>query len=219
MSRRLLLVDSDIFILLSAAGMLEKMANLLGLPLSDVRRLDALPHQLQRGRRFLQKYSEDATKQALSDCKKVPSIEERPADVDLEELKDIEDIEFGDAVLLALTAGHPAYLLASGDKRALRAVGRSPGLARLRGQLTGRIICLERALAMLAEELGLAHVARAFTPLAEANATLRIIFTAGEATAQAHFDQAIASHLHDLEKDVGPDFLIRCEGGGHNRPK
>jgi hypothetical protein len=44
---RLLLMDSDIFILLSAAGLLERTAELLGFEMSRVRRLDALPHMIR----------------------------------------------------------------------------------------------------------------------------------------------------------------------------
>ena len=47
MSERILLIDSDIFVLLSAAGLLDDLVDCLGFELSDVRRLDALPHQLQ----------------------------------------------------------------------------------------------------------------------------------------------------------------------------
>ena len=52
MTDRLLLVDSDLFVLLSAAGLLDELAAALGFTPDAIRRLTALPHQVRKGRTF-----------------------------------------------------------------------------------------------------------------------------------------------------------------------
>ena len=210
MGRALLLVDSDVFILLSAAGLLGELASALGIALDDVRRLDPLPHQLRRGKRFTEKYPEDVRSRVLRDCARILPLMDRPENDDiLQTLADTTAIDAGEALLLALAAERPVYLLATGDKAALRALGQSPALAPLRRALAGRVLCLETALMVLAGRMPVRNLARAFTPLRDLNTTIRIIFTAGEATDPKHFQDALDSYLRELETYVGKDFLMK----------
>ena len=216
MARPLLLVDSDLFILLSAAGVLGEFAASLGLALADVRRLDALPHQLRRGKRFAEKYPQDVRSSVLRDCDRTQAVTDRPENDDfLQALADTPGIDVGEALLLATAAERPVYLLASGDKRALRLVGARPELRAIRDALAGRILCLETALNALARRIGLPAVARAFTPVRALNITLRVVFAAGESTQPDHFKEAVDSYLLDLEEDVGAGFLMHPEDGNN----
>ena len=87
MTERLLLVDTDIFVLLAGAGVLMQALAGLGFAARDVRRFPALEAQLTRGRSFREKYTEAARSLALRACAEIddpwdcggrmPSIEER----------------------------------------------------------------------------------------------------------------------------------------------
>lgn len=216
MTRPLLLVDSDLFILLSAAGLLDELADSLGMDLRDVRRLDPLPHQLRKGKRFADKYPQRIRTRVLGDCDRIQALTDRLENDEFQQaIVDTADIDVGEAHLFALAAERPVYLLASGDKRALRALGRSPALSSVRNALAGRVLCLETALAILAGHLGLRNLAKALTPLRDVNKSIRIIFSAGEATDRQHFQDALDSYLHDLEEDVGKDFLMKPNDTAH----
>jgi hypothetical protein len=78
MNERILLIDSDIFVLLSAAGVLDDLIECLGFKQSNVRRLAALPKQLERGRAF-RRYNQAFRDKALACCREFPALLDRPA--------------------------------------------------------------------------------------------------------------------------------------------
>ena len=77
MSERILFIDSDICILLSAAGLLDQLIACLGYEKPAVRRLAALSHQLQRGRSF-RRFDQGIRDEAVTMCSGIASIDERP---------------------------------------------------------------------------------------------------------------------------------------------
>jgi hypothetical protein len=220
MGQRILLVDSDIFVLLAGAGVLERVADLLGFDLKDLRRLDALPHQLRKSAKFRKKYSPGVIEKALAYCGKVSSLLERPKGDDiLQRLAEADCIDEGEAVMLGLMAEQEIYLLASGDKVAMRALAQSPALAEVKKAVSGRIICLESVIRLLIGKLGPGQTAAAFAPLLDSNGTLRIAFSQGEQTTEAHCLEAIESYLKDLQKDVGNGFLLIPEVPRNDPPE
>ena len=209
MREGLLLVDSDMFVILSAAGALHRTAHLLGFGPDDVRRLPALQNQLRRGRTFLRKYTQEIRDAALDCCGRVATLTERPSgDAILDQLSSVSDIDVGEAVMYAVMLDHPSYLLASGDKRAMRALAANPCLSNVRDALAGRVICLEAAVRMLVKRDGVAQVAQAFAPLLSANTALRVAFSEGLATGERNCLSALDSYLRDLSSEVGEDFLL-----------
>jgi len=134
-----LLLDSDIFIILSAAGVLERTAALLGVKLANVRRSEALPRQLARSKSFRQNYPEHIRNAALQQCRTILHFTERPGRPDIaDRLTAIEGIHSGEAIMLSLTAEHPFYYLASGDKRSMIALATTASLADIRSAVAGR---------------------------------------------------------------------------------
>src|SRR5438309_947262 len=106
MSKRLLL-DNDIFLLLSGAGLLDETIAALGFTPSEARRLDALAHMLRKRSRALSNYSEEILTRAGNDCTRITAIDEEP-DAQIMELFTAHGayVHGGEAVLLALTASH-----------------------------------------------------------------------------------------------------------------
>ncbi len=209
MNERILLVDSDMFVILAGAGVLETVANLLGFQLADLRRLDPLPHQLKKSRKFQEKYFKPVRDKALAWCDKVKSITERPENDDaLQRLAAADRIDEGEALLFGLMAEQELYLLASGDKVAMRALAKGTGLEDIRRAVSGKIICLESVVKLLIEKVGTSRTATAFAPLRDSNGTLRVLFSQGEQTTQEDCLAGIASYLNALIKDVGSDFLL-----------
>lgn len=203
MEERILLVDSDVFILFAAAGVLERVAELLGFRLRDVRRLPALPQQLQRSRAFRQRYPEHARLAGSDWCGRIAPLKHRPAlDAVAKKLMMLNDIDSGEAEMLSHVAESPFYYLASGDKRSMIALATAPELADIRAAVAGRIICLEAVLALLIRADGPEPVTAAFTPLRTCHKSLTIFFSETDCL------DAVQDYLDNLVKQTGEGFLM-----------
>ena len=208
MTERLLLVDSDVFVLLSAAGLLEELATVLGFAPDAIRRLPALPHQLQKGRSF-RRYDLAARTTVLTKCEATASWDERPADNErFDRLVSVDGIDEGEAFFFATLSERPACLLTTGDSKALVALGNASDLADVRDQIRGRIVPLEGALLLLVRSLGAEAVGSRLKPLAPAHRTIDILFGTKD-----HFDddeavRQITSYLDSLRQSLGDDLLF-----------
>ena len=76
---RLLLIDTDAFVILAGAGLIDRTAELLGFEPHQGRRLYPVENQFTRGRIFKQRYPEAVRQTALAKAKLVTPLRERPA--------------------------------------------------------------------------------------------------------------------------------------------
>ncbi len=213
MADRLLIIDSDIFILLASAGLIGRVAALLGVEDGNIRRLEALPHQLDRGKAFKKNYSDAVRRKAVAECNGIAPLIDRPADDALFQLlNEVEAIDEGEALLLALAAENPAYYIASGDKRAMRALAAAPTLQAVRDALRCRIVCLEAVLRLLVTADGVQATAAAFAAVRDKHTTLRVVFSEVGSTDQAQCLQYIDSYLNELIKTIGTELLFKPLG-------
>lgn len=175
---KLLFIDSDIFALLSAANLLDQFAKAVECTVEEMRRLPALRYQIMR-KKFREKYSPECLERILSDCERIPEVQERPEDDDVfQMLLDIPDIDEGEALLLALLGETPSSLLATGDKRCLKALAGTSVLTSFKSSVGGRIICLEVAVVRLIIQEGVQIIGTRFKTLQldTVNKTLAIVF-------------------------------------------
>ena len=206
---RLLLVDSDIFILLSAAGLLERVAELLGFSADQLRRLHALPHMLQHSKSMRRNFSDGVRERAIVVANRVTGIYERPPEGDLpQRLLAIDHIDDGEAVLIAHLAESRTCMLASGDLRAIRALGRAEGFQDVRDAIRGRVICLEAAVRMLIEADGVAATATAFQVVLPHSRHLQIFFSEANVANQEQCLDAVRSYFAELREVYRCDFLF-----------
>lgn len=209
MAEARLLIDTDNFVLLSAAGLLEKTAAVLGIGVKNLRRLDPVPHQLRKSRKF-RTYPETIRNLAIEAAKTIASITEQPKDTDtFTLLAAVEDVDDGETLLFSLLAEEKSWLLTTGDKRCLRAIAKAPELEPVRQVVAQRVICLETLIGLLIEAYGIEGIAKAFTSVRDCNVTLSVLFSSGEATTAEHCLAGIESHLRNLESDIGPGFLYK----------
>lgn len=116
-----LLIDSDAFVLLAGAGVLEQAIELLGFDPAHALRLSPLPAMLGRGRAF-KRYPADLLQRAQIACARIVALESRPDPVLFEQLVSVPDIDEGEALLYATVAEKENWVLLSGDKRAMKAL-------------------------------------------------------------------------------------------------
>ncbi len=205
MSERILLIDSDVFVLLSAAGLLDPLIAYLGFEKTSVRRLAALPHQLQRGRSF-RRYDQAIRDEVITRCIEIPTIEERPvSSKHWETLISVDQIDEGEALLFAKLAEGSASLLTTGDQRSLIALGNAEGLQSFRDEIRGRVVCLESALLLLVKTLGSQLVCEAFQRLRGVNTKIDILFGYKTEFSDDEIMRQLSSYLDDLRIKLGDD--------------
>jgi len=83
------------------------------------------------------------------------------------------DLDPGEAQLLAVTADHPAVFLITGDKRAVLATGNVNGLPQA---ISGRVVTVEASLIAASGMIGINEVKRRVQPVLELDTALRACF-------------------------------------------
>lgn len=208
MSDPLLLVDSDVFVLLAAADLLDSFAESVGIAPANIRRLPALPYQIDRGRSLRKQFSIEALGRARRACDRYQSIESGPDDLDrVTRFQQVPLIDDGEALLFSLLCEQPLSLLTTGDKRALIALAGAKSLSADRDLLCGRIVSLEAALLRLVKHLGAEEVGRRFCPLWTTHATVEVIFGHKAAFDDTECLRQLTSYLGDLIRQVGSDLF------------
>ncbi|MFY9343326.1 MAG: hypothetical protein WAT39_12595 [Planctomycetota bacterium] len=70
----------------------------------------------------------------------------------------VDNVDPGDAILIAAAAESAGSLLVTGDKRCILAVATVPAFATYAARLTGRVLCLEQVLLRTIDRLGFEQV-------------------------------------------------------------
>jgi len=206
---RLLLIDTDVFVLLAAAGLIHRVADLLGFAPTEVRRLYPVENQLTRGRKFKEKYPDEARQAALTLARAVAPITERPANDALFQRLIDADIDGGEALMFALVAEHQSWMLTTGDKRALLALAQHHDLADARAALAGRLVCMETVLRLLVTNDGVEKIAKSFAVVRDCDTKLRVVFSEANATNIDSCLEGIDSYLSVLRREVGEELLYK----------
>lgn len=191
----LLLIDSDVFVLFAAAGLLDKAIARLGFNRDDARRLDALPGMLRRGKKFADLTPEERYA-ALTWCDRIAPFRESPSPSTMQQLAGIANIDHGEATLFATCHDNPAAVLLTGDKRALRALAK--GAPTLCGNLNGRVACLEQVLASLVRSDGVAAVFTALAVRVQHHKTLTVCFSEVNRTDQGECLRVLQIYVNEV---------------------
>jgi hypothetical protein len=199
-----LLVDSDAFCKLGAAGFLQEAARIFEADLRECGRLVALPHMLRKGR--LRKLFGAEACDALICLAHAMPVLHQPSLTWLDKLTRIEAIDPGEAQIFA-AAAECGITVISGDKRALRALKAVEAFAEA---LAGRIVVLEAALLALCEQLGPEEVRRRIAPVAASDKMVAVCFSPGERDPRG----ALLSYYKSFASDVEPLVLWDPKIGG-----
>ncbi len=202
------LIDSDAFLLLAGAGLLDRAVAALGLAPEAARRLPALEAQITRGRKLRARWPAGPLEKALLACRRIPPVREQPAVEIHQSLLEVDAIDDGEALLYALLSGRPAFALVSGDKRAMKAVATDARLSEIRAAVAGRVVCLEWIVRSMLEDLGLDPICRHLDPVLAMNETLGIVFSPGARQSPGQARAGLDSYLAELRSQVGDGFLF-----------
>ncbi len=203
-----LYLDSDIFVLHAGAGVLPDLISAAGFEVADARRLQPLPHMLRRGS-LHRRYSAAVRERTEAWCSQIPPIRKAPSAEVVDQLVRLADMDPGEALFFASAAEADPARVATGDKRACRALSTADDLDELKALLKGKVICLEGALFLLLDQIGYPALVRAFTPVRDCNQTLRILLSQGERTSEEAFRSGLESYWADASRQAGELLLPR----------
>jgi hypothetical protein len=188
-----LLVDSDIFCKLGVSGLLSPALAALGVSHQECGRLPALPHMLHKGK-LPRLYGEAACRALVESAHSMP-VAPAAGDEWLDQLVGVNEIDIGEAQLYAIAAER-GLTIATGDKRALRAVAKLP---RLHPPLAGRVVTFEAILLELYTTMGASELRQAVSPLSS-DGLIKVCFSPGNDEPSA----ALHSSLNALAAEVAP---------------
>lgn len=168
----MLLVDNDVLIKLAHWGLLDHLPPSFDLGWHHVAALTSLRFRARRCDTKLFKSPAVATDLAahLEHTAEIPAGDA----ADLSRLQGIVDLDAGEVELVAACLADPGALLITGDKRALSALANAcpPDIA---ARLSGRVICLEQLLTLIALKTSFGLVINGVLQYLELDSTLRSV--------------------------------------------
>lgn len=197
----LLFLDNDVIIKLAASNLFWDAATCLGFQSHDLRVL-ATAEFVFKSKAMEKIYPKSIRDSAISIVKQCQTAN-LIYDKNLEILMGIEGIDPGEATLIvAATIQDSLFYLATGDKRCLMALSASTGLASIRQQLNGRIICLEQIIKKLIETRGFQYVLSQVILAREYDKSLKAIFGSGKDSTPDNVAIALEGYIQDLRKNA-----------------
>lgn len=205
---RFVLADADIISKLAHWRFLHYLPAVFGCDIKSIATLDSLVYRAQKAITNPDKLFKDGDTASyahdfLSQLPKLPS----PDEPVLQSLQRIQNIDSGEALLIAVLESTQDSILATGDKRAIKAIhsAMANGLA---CHIGGRFICLEQLLSCILSLIGhadwLASIGRATT----IDTAIRMICGKDCNAPLDQIHDGLKSYTESLRKECGE--LLMC---------
>ncbi len=203
---RILLLDNDFILKISALDLVEEFTSLPFIQESELRHLQALRYMIASGK--LKNYSLEGLQRAQGWIATFPEVEAvDPRFHDL--IPPTPGIDVGEKLLLATVLQRKETSIFTGDKRCIIAVGGLP--ATFQTTLNGRILCLEAALRAIMAREDFNHMLDKVRPGLSCDRTMLSIFGSHGTNNEASVHDGFTSYLSDISTKPGGSLLIAWE--------
>ncbi|TKJ40668.1 hypothetical protein CEE37_06810 [candidate division LCP-89 bacterium B3_LCP] len=192
-----LLIDTDAFIKLGISGLFNDTLDLLNIDLNECGRLPALTYMLRKGS-VPRLFGVDLCNKLIPLAESIPVLDQ-PRDSWLDKLKDVHDIDPGEAQIIAVAA-ESRLLVITGDKRALLAL---KSIANVATVLAGRIITIEAILILMCDQFGQEYVRERVRVISSFDTMIEVCFSTGNPEPR----EALLSYYQNLVVEVDPLIL------------
>lgn len=213
------LLDSDAATCICRYGLIEDLAQALGVGLESLCVLPQLRFQLhlRNPAKALKKLgSELAIAQASLLVSRAAEVSVMVSAANQALLEATPDIDGGELALFAALLDALDSGLITGDKRALVALSKLDGIG-TEGQIWARLLCLEDAIARLIQHFGHAHVSNKVRQCPEANIALSIAFGRTTESTERSACEGLNSYINDVAAQTGnkyaPQHLLPIPSG------
>ncbi|MCW3058274.1 MAG: hypothetical protein JWQ02_95 [Capsulimonas sp.] len=157
---------------------------------------------------LVRKYGADAVERALSFVKTAAKISHTPTYFEAVSRVAVDGIDAGELLLLAESLDHPVILLATGDKRFLKAFANSETHADARDHLRRNVVCLEYVIRLIITRHGFEYVRDRIVPERECNTSMKTVFGSGRLATLENVLASLEYKLRELVEETG-DLLLR----------
>jgi hypothetical protein len=207
---RKLLLDTDILLILSGLDLFDTAMELFEVERAQAYVLDAVQYQV-KGKKFQAQYGEEAINRLrliLPNLKIITEISE-PDNRILRTLSSVEEIDPGEALLVAKAVADVEAILLSGDKRWIRALckSRTKAVKRIKNQLKEKVVSLEHLLVALLNSVDFETLAIKVHKSKITHITLRILFPPDIIEPESHCREGLLSYIGELEATTGKGFF------------
>lgn len=172
------LLDNDFLWKVCAAGAFDHVLATLNLTRSDCYVLASLKAQLKRGTgKLCKKIGPAGVASLTSIVVGLATIPDDSAGPWLDRLAKVDGIDAGEALLFSYAAANDAVVLATGDKRAVRAID---SVADLAGALEGKVLILDHLLAHCCDKDGKEAAKERFRGLLSEDTATLVAFSSAD---------------------------------------
>jgi hypothetical protein len=210
-----LLSDSDLVIKLSEFDLLDEALEILGVTSSNTYVLNELSHVLKSSR-IASKYSREGIQRALDFASKAQLVLkiDQAEQIVLHKASAVhrnipQTINGGEAILYSATKHFKDFVIATGDKRSLRALAMDSSCSAIYDRLKGHVYCLEQLVLKIIDSHGYKHVQQCIGPRCECDECLTHAFAGGKLSQS---EQVCRTWLDGYVKDLRVDTkdLLSC---------
>ncbi len=191
-------LDNDIILKLAAYDLFAEVIAAFDLTWQDLRILNTAIYII-RAKNTAKHYSPECIQRAISIVEKCQTVPTQPTD-EFQLLLRIDEIDEGEASLIAATATESAFWLMTGDKRCLKALVSDESIASIRQRLVGRTICLEQILLKLISIHGIDWVQHRVLDAPICDKAIKIAFGWSTPADETSVKEALNSYIKELEK-------------------
>jgi hypothetical protein len=201
---RLILIDNDALLKLARYGLLDEAVALFGCTLANVRVLATAKYVLLPAKNSLLFCEDEESYSRLELFLKIAKpLDARSADPELlDAMSAVQNIDAGEALLLAVGATATGTLVITGDKRSLAALCSHEPVAHLANALAGRVVSMEVLFSYLVEDQ-FTYVQECVRSKPDVDKALNIAFGVTIPATYESVQEALASYINHLRAVTG----------------
>ncbi|MBE9139312.1 hypothetical protein IQ254_19270 [Nodosilinea sp. LEGE 07088] len=207
---RLLLIDNDALLKLARYGLLNEAVALFGCTITDVRVLATAKYVLLPSKNPLLFCEDEESYSRLESFLKVAKpLDTSLADPEfLDAMSAVQNIDTGEALLLAVGATASSTLVITGDKRSLAALCSHGSVAHLANALAGRVVPMEVLFSYLVKDQ-FTYIQKCVRSKSDVDKALNIAFGVSVPATYKSVQEALASYINHLRAVTG-NLLYRA---------
>ena len=196
---RLILLDNDALLKLARYGLLHEAVALFGCTITDVRVLATAKYVLLPAKNRLLLCEDEGSYYRLATFLKIAKpLDSRSADPELlDAMSAVQNIDTGEALLLAVGATARNTLVITGDKRSLAALCSHESIAHLANALAGRVVSMEVLFSCLVKDQ-FTYVQECVRAKPDVDKALNIAFGVTIPASYESVQEALASYINHL---------------------
>jgi hypothetical protein len=200
------LADNDIVKKLAICNLLDEAVDALGVARDEILVLPTAKFALgiaKKPEKARAKLGNDVFERLESFLASVGEISETPSEEEQRLFDDALDVDPGEAVLFSASAHFPDCLIATGDKRSLRALSSLANAEGIIVRLAGHIICFEQIMVRIINQTGFDLVRTRVVPTCDCDTVLRVAFGSGLEATEDGVRRSLAVYTEYLRNETG----------------